>query len=113
MKKGAELLRDKRNFRSLAFTREERASLGLRGLLPYPVVDQSQMVERVMMSLRKRDDDLDRYMMLSSLQERNERLYYRTILDHIESDKWKELDNAFWTIIPFGPGGRRGSRRAT
>ncbi len=84
MKKGAELLRDKRNYRSLAFTREERESLGLRGLLPYPVVDQGQMVERVMMSLRKLDDDLDRYMMLSSLQERNERLYYRTILDHIE-----------------------------
>ena len=33
MKKGAELLRDKRNYRSLAFTREERDSLGLRGLL--------------------------------------------------------------------------------
>ncbi len=84
MKKGAELLRDKRNYRSLAFTREERESLGLRGLLPYPVVDQRQMVARVMMSLRKLDDDLDRYMLLSSLQERNERLYYRTILDHIE-----------------------------
>jgi malate dehydrogenase (oxaloacetate-decarboxylating)(NADP+) len=84
MKKGAELLRDKRNYRSLAFTREERDSLGLRGLLPYPVVDQGQLVERVMMSLRKLDDDLDRYMLLSSLQERNERLYYRTIIDHIE-----------------------------
>lgn len=84
MKKGAELLRDKRNYRSLAFTREERESLGLRGLLPYPVVDQGQLVERVMMALRKRDDDLDRYMLLSSLQERNERLFYRTIIDHIE-----------------------------
>ncbi len=84
MKKGAELLRDKRNYRSLAFTREERDSLGLRGLLPYPVVDQGQLVERVMMALRKRDDALERYMMLSALQERNERLYYRTIIDHIE-----------------------------
>jgi malate dehydrogenase (oxaloacetate-decarboxylating)(NADP+) len=84
MKKGAELLRDKRNYRSLAFTREERESLGLRGLLPYPVVDQGQLVARMMMSLRKLDDDLDRYIALSSLQERNERLYYRTILDHIE-----------------------------
>jgi malate dehydrogenase (oxaloacetate-decarboxylating)(NADP+) len=84
MKKGAELLRDKRNYRSLAFTREERESLGLRGLLPHPVVDQGQLVERVMMSLRKRGDDLGRYMMLSALQERNERLYYRTVIDHIE-----------------------------
>src|SRR4029079_11037779 len=84
MKKGAELIRDKRNYRSLAFTREERESLGLRGLLPYPVVDQAQLVERVMLSLRKLDDHLARYMLLSALQERNERLFYRTIIDHIE-----------------------------
>ena len=48
MKKGADLLRDKHAYRSLAFTREEREQLGLRGLLPYPVVDQAQLVERVM-----------------------------------------------------------------
>jgi malate dehydrogenase (oxaloacetate-decarboxylating)(NADP+) len=84
MKKSAELLRDKRHYRSLAFTREEREALGLRGLLPYPVVDQGQLVERVMLSLRKLDDNLDRYMMLSALQERNERLFYRTVIDHIE-----------------------------
>lgn len=84
MKKGIDILHDKHAYRSLAFTREERERLGLRGLLPYPVIDQSQLVERVMMDLRKQQDDLDRYIMLSALQERNERLYYRTILDHIE-----------------------------
>src|SRR5262245_15465723 len=84
MKKGIDILRDKHANRSLALTREEREQLGLRGLLPWPVVGQPQLVERVMMELRKQDADLDRYIMLSALQERNERLYYRTIIDHIE-----------------------------
>jgi malate dehydrogenase (oxaloacetate-decarboxylating)(NADP+) len=42
------------------------------------------MVKRVMMALERMPRDLDRYMMLSSLQERNERLFYRTVLEHIE-----------------------------
>ncbi|MFM8174609.1 MAG: phospho-sugar mutase [Pirellulaceae bacterium] len=34
---------------------------------------------------------------------------YRTILgQHLEGGRWKELDDAFWTMIPFGTGGRRG-----
>jgi phosphoglucomutase len=35
-------------------------------------------------------------------------LYVPGILEHIESEKWQALDDAFWTIIPFGTGGRRG-----
>ena len=84
MKRGYELLRDKRAYRSLAFTREERERYGLRGLLPYRVVDDRQLAERVMTNLRQLDTDLDRYVALSSLQERNERLYYRIVIDHIE-----------------------------
>jgi phosphoglucomutase/phosphomannomutase len=34
--------------------------------------------------------------------------YANLVADHIATSKWKELDNAFWTIIPFGTGGRRG-----
>ena len=34
--------------------------------------------------------------------------YVPAILEHIETEKWNELDNVFWTIIPFGTGGRRG-----
>ncbi|MBL7940105.1 MAG: NAD-dependent malic enzyme [Flavobacteriales bacterium] len=83
-KHGFDILRDKHLYRSLAFTHTERELLGLRGLLPWPVLDQAQLVERVMMDLRKQEDDLDRYIMLSALQERNEHVYYRTILDHIE-----------------------------
>ncbi|MGE3776040.1 MAG: phospho-sugar mutase, partial [Pirellulaceae bacterium] len=34
--------------------------------------------------------------------------YVEPILDHIAAGKWRELDDAFWTVIPFGTGGRRG-----
>jgi malate dehydrogenase (oxaloacetate-decarboxylating)(NADP+) len=84
VKKGLEVLRDKRLYKSIAFTRKERERLGLRGLLPYRVASQRELVERVMESLRRLPGDLDRYMALSSLQERNEGLYYRTVIDHIE-----------------------------
>lgn len=84
MKTGIDVLRDKHAYRALAFSREERERLGLRGLLPYRVADETQMVERVMRDLRNQDADLDRYMVLSSMQERNERLFYRVITDHLE-----------------------------
>ncbi len=34
--------------------------------------------------------------------------YAAQVADHIAAGKWKELDDAFWTIIPFGTAGRRG-----
>lgn len=34
--------------------------------------------------------------------------YAPQIVEHIEQGKWRELDDVFWTIIPFGTGGRRG-----
>lgn len=84
MKRGFDVLRDKRLNRSIAFTRRERDRLGLRGLLPHRVSSQAQLVDRVMTNLRRLPRDIDRYMLLSSLQERNERLFYRTVVDHIE-----------------------------
>lgn len=83
-KKGFDLLRDKDLYKSIAFTREERDKLGLRGLLPYAVATQEQLVLRVMEALRRQPKDIDKYMMLSALQERNERLFYRVVIDHIE-----------------------------
>ncbi len=84
MKLGYDLLRDKRSYRSLAFTRDEREQLGLRGLLPHSVVDEDRLVERVMEDLAEQPNDLARYVQLSALQERNERLFYRTVIRHIE-----------------------------
>jgi len=83
-RKGFEILRDKILYRSIAFTREERERLGIRGLLPYAVSSQDDLVLRVMEALRRYAQDIDKYMILSALQERNERLFYQVIIDHIE-----------------------------
>jgi len=83
-KKSIDLIRDKALYKSIAFTRPERKRLRLEGLLPHAVATQTQLVSRVMESLRRMPRDIDRYMALSSLQERNERLFYRTVLDHLD-----------------------------
>ena len=83
-KTSVDLLRDKSRYRSIAFTRKERLRLGLQGLLPHAVASEPQLVDRVMTELRRQPRDIDRYMVLSSLQERNERLFYRTVVTHLE-----------------------------
>jgi hypothetical protein len=34
--------------------------------------------------------------------------YAGQVGEHLAAARWKELDDAFWTVIPFGTGGRRG-----
>ena len=75
MKRGFDVLRDKTLNRSIAFGRRERDRLGLTGLLPYRVSSEAQLVDRVMVNLERLPRDIDRYMTLSALQERNERLF--------------------------------------
>jgi malate dehydrogenase (oxaloacetate-decarboxylating)(NADP+) len=82
-KKAFEILRDKALYKSIAFTRQERLRLGLQGLLPYAVATQAQLVDRAMNGLRRLPRDLDRYLALSSMQERNEHLFYRTVIDNL------------------------------
>ena len=84
-KKGFEILRDKALNRSITFTRAERDRLGLTGLLPHVVATPAQLVDRVMTNLERLPRDIDKYMFLSALQERNEHLFYRTVIDHIET----------------------------
>jgi len=83
-RKSVDILRDKSLYKSIAFTRAERKRLGLEGLLPHAAVTQAQLVSRVMESLRRMPRDIDKYMALSSLQERNERVFYRTVIDHLD-----------------------------
>jgi malate dehydrogenase (oxaloacetate-decarboxylating)(NADP+) len=85
MKRGLDLLRDKSLNRSITFGRKDRDRLGLTGLLPHRVATQDQMVDRVMTNLERLPRDIDRYMLLATLQERNERLFFRTVVDHVET----------------------------
>lgn len=34
--------------------------------------------------------------------------YAPLVIDHVDRQQWKQLDDVFWTVIPFGTGGRRG-----
>jgi len=83
-KKSVDVIRDKSLYKSIAFTRAERKRLRIEGLLPHAVATQAQLVSRVMESLRQAPRDIDRYMTLSSLQERNEHVFYRTVIDHLD-----------------------------
>src|SRR5262245_12577961 len=78
------ILRDKSRYKSIGFTRKERLRLGLQGLLPYAVATPSELTQRAITELRALPRNIDRYMALSSMQERNERLFYRVVIAHIE-----------------------------
>lgn len=84
MKKGIDVLRDMTLNQSVEFTRAERAALGLEGLLPHLVASQQLQVLRVMESLRRKENDIERYILLNSLHDRNERLYYAVVVQHVE-----------------------------
>ena len=81
---GFEVLSDGTISKSLAFTKKEREELGLIGLLPYSIVSQDIQVVRIMEGLRRKASDIERYIMLSALQDRNEKLYYRIASEYIE-----------------------------
>ena len=82
--RSADILRDKSRYKSIAFTRQERLRLGVQGLLPHAVATVEGLVDRVINELRAMPRNLDRYMALSSMQERNEHLFYRTVITHLE-----------------------------
>jgi malate dehydrogenase (oxaloacetate-decarboxylating)(NADP+) len=84
MKKGIDVLRDGSLNHGVGFTRAEREELGLRGLLPHAVATLDQQVARVMASLRRKESDIERYILLNALQDRNERLFYAVAVRHIE-----------------------------
>ena len=66
------------------YTLEERAALGLRGLLPPAVNTLTEQVRRVYQQFRGQPDDLSRYVFLNQLQDLNEILYYRLVAEHLE-----------------------------
>jgi malate dehydrogenase (oxaloacetate-decarboxylating)(NADP+) len=79
-----ELLHDPRLNKGTAFTEAERATLGLRGLLPPHILTQREQLTRVLQSFRSKTTPLEQYVYLTALQDRNEHLFYRLVTEHIE-----------------------------
>lgn len=68
----------------MAFTIEERQLLGIQGLIPPAVLDQEVQSLRIMTNFMREQSDLDRYIDLINLQDRNEKLFYRVLMDNLE-----------------------------
>jgi malate dehydrogenase (oxaloacetate-decarboxylating)(NADP+) len=64
--------------------REGKPAPGLRGLLPHRVLTQEQQKDLVLENLRRKTSDIEKYLYLSALQDKDERLFYYTAIRHIE-----------------------------
>jgi malic enzyme len=81
--RGPALLNHSMYNKSTAFPREERETFGLVGLLPDVVSTMEQQAQRVYGNIVRKDDPLERYIGLAALQDRNEHLFYRVLVDHL------------------------------
>ncbi|XP_052808646.1 NADP-dependent malic enzyme-like [Mya arenaria] len=82
--RGIDILRDPKLNKGQAFTLRERQLMGIHGLLPPVIIDQETQLERVRANFRKRKTDVDRYIYLMALYDRNERLFYRSLIENVE-----------------------------
>jgi malate dehydrogenase (oxaloacetate-decarboxylating)(NADP+) len=81
---GMALLRDPLLNKGTGFTDQERDALGLRGLLPAHVLSMQAQAERVLTNLRQQPNDLQKYVALNALHDRNEALFFRVVADNID-----------------------------
>jgi len=81
---GFDVLHDPALNKGTAFTEKERSLYKLRGLLPPGVSDPELQLVRSVENMRRKENDIEKYIFLSALQSRNERLYYRVIMEYIE-----------------------------
>jgi malate dehydrogenase (oxaloacetate-decarboxylating) len=82
--RGVALLRQPIYTKGTAFSEEERVAFGLEGLLPQHVSTIDQQRRRVYANIARKTDPLEKYIGLAALQDRNEHLFYRVLVDHIE-----------------------------
>jgi malate dehydrogenase (oxaloacetate-decarboxylating)(NADP+) len=81
---GMTLLRDPLLNKGTAFSERERDKLGLRGLLPPCVLTMEAQAERILINLRNLPTDLEKYVALNALHDRNEALFFRVVCDNID-----------------------------
>jgi malic enzyme len=81
---GSDLLGRRLFTKDLAFSPKERLELGLRGLLPDRVLTIEDQVVLEVERIRRKTDDLERYIGLAALQDRNATLFYRVLAENLE-----------------------------
>jgi malate dehydrogenase (oxaloacetate-decarboxylating) len=81
---GMDLLNRQNLNKGTAFTEEERKEFGLQGLLPPHIETLDEQAVRAYEAFQRKDNDLERHIYLRALQDTNEVLFYRLIVDHIE-----------------------------
>ena len=82
--RGFAVLQDPRLNRGTAFTETERDVLGLRGLLPPHVFSQAEQAERALKYIRQLPNDLEKFIALNALHDRNETLFFRVVCDNLD-----------------------------
>jgi malate dehydrogenase (oxaloacetate-decarboxylating) len=81
---GMDLLNHQGLNKGTAFTEEERVRFGLHGLLPPQMETLTEQVGRAYRAYQRKSDDLERHIYLRALQDTNEVLFYRLLLEHVE-----------------------------
>jgi malate dehydrogenase (oxaloacetate-decarboxylating)(NADP+) len=80
--RGLSLLRDPTLNKGMAFTEGERDALGIRGLLPAHVLSQEEQVQRILENFRRKPNNLEKFINLAALHDRNEALFFRILVDN-------------------------------
>ena len=82
--RGRELMAQCLVNKGTAFSVEERMRFGMEGLIPHAVNSIEEQVEQTYHTIAVKTDPLERYIGMAALQDRNETLFYRLLLEHVE-----------------------------
>jgi hypothetical protein len=82
--RGPEILHNPLYNKGTAFKSGERDRLGFRGLLPFKVMNIHLQKERFLLALRNEESNIKKNLMLEDLHDRNETLYHRVLVDHMD-----------------------------
>ncbi|MCX5849274.1 MAG: NAD-dependent malic enzyme [Deltaproteobacteria bacterium] len=82
--RGKALLHDPSLNKGTVFNATEREVLGLQGLLPPRIFSPAERARHVINNVRRKSNDLEKYFYLTGLQNRNESLFYRVLIDNMQ-----------------------------